>query len=116
MRLVTAVVSAFVVGDIMPHFLRSADFLHFGIFALWSGLGIYMAYVIAGWSALFTERSVDTWSEVSYIKLNRADEVEIAKSEVANRNCLLMGGLGLIGSIGVNVAVAVVATVIASHL
>ena len=113
-RLVTVAVSVGGMSEIMPHFIheKDSDFLHFGLFSMWAGLAVYAAYLLAGWSARFAEISVDSWTNVSYIKLNRADELEVAKSKEANRNHILKGGLGLVGAVCVNVAVELLAVLI----
>jgi hypothetical protein len=102
----------------MPHIIRANEpnLLRFGRFLLWAGLAMYVAYTLVGWSAKITEFSIDRWTEVSYIKLNRGDELEISRNANENRTCIRKAVLGLAGTGLVNVGVKVVAALIVSWL
>lgn len=58
----------------------------------------------------------DSWSEVSYIKLNRGDEIEIAKNQKENRHHLLKGVCGGLGMVGVDVVAKLTATIVVSYV
>jgi hypothetical protein len=73
------------------------------------GLGIYAAYKLAWWSAKYAELAVDSWSTISYIQLNRGDDIEIANSTRANRNNLIKGACGVLGTVVVNIAATIIA-------
>lgn len=75
-----------------------------------------MAYTLAGWSAMYAERAVDSWSDVSYIKLNRGDEIEIAKSARENRNYLIRGAFGGVGTVIVAITAKVIAALAVGYL
>jgi hypothetical protein len=47
--------------------------------------------------------AIESWSEVSYIKLNRGDEIEIAKSHKDNRYHLVKGICGGLGMVVVDI-------------
>ncbi|QBR71829.1 hypothetical protein CU048_11740 [Beijerinckiaceae bacterium] len=114
----TAIIVVILVIDILPHFIggSGSNFLQFSRFFLFSGLGVYVAYTLAGWSASYAERAVDKWTELSYIKFNRGDEIEITKSTRENRFHLIKGALGVVGAVVVDIAAKFIAATAAEYL
>jgi hypothetical protein len=112
-RLITIIIVSIFIMDVAPHFVGGAQttFLQFGRFVLCSGVGISAAYMLALWSATYAERSVDYWSEVSYIKFDRGDEIAIDKNSRANRKNLFKSVLGVTGTALVNIIAKVIAAV-----
>jgi hypothetical protein len=112
-RFTTVVIVVFIILHIIPHFISAdgSDFLQFSRVSLYCGLGIYAAYALAGWSGRYAEYAVDHWSTISYIKLNRGDEIEIAKSETENRKHLIKGAVGVAGAVVVDIAAKVIAAI-----
>jgi len=92
------------------------NLLNLAQFFLWSGLGVYVAYTLAGWSTSFAEMAIDSWSEVSYIKLNRGDEIEIAKIQKENRGHLLKGICGGLGMVVVDIVAKLTATIVIGYV
>jgi hypothetical protein len=76
---------------------------------------VYVAYTLAGWSTSFAELAVDSWSEISYIKLNRGDEIEIARIQKENRGHLLKGICGALGMVVVDIAAKVTALIVMGY-
>lgn len=113
-RFATAIFVTLIVMSILPHVIsaRETNLLNLAQFFLWSALGVYMAYTLAGWSTSFAEMAIDSWSEVSYIKLNRGDQIEIAKNQKENRGHLLKGACGGLGMLIVDVVAHVTATIV----
>ena len=101
----------YLVINMLPHFIvgSQSDLLQFGRFILYSFLGIYVAYVFAGWSSTFAERAVDQWTSLSYIKFNRGDEREIEKSTRQNKKHLIKGGIGIAATFVVDVVAKIIA-------
>jgi hypothetical protein len=117
-RFVAVIVVTLIVLSILPHFITQEEnsFLRLAKFLLWSALGTYVAYTLAGWSAFFAEMAIDSWSEISYIKLNRGDEIEIAKNQRENRHHLLRGVCGGLGTIGVDIVAKLAAMAAVSSI
>jgi hypothetical protein len=117
-RFVTVIIVVVLIIGILPHFISvdGSNFFQFSRFLLFSGLGIYAAYTLAWWSAVYAERAVDDWSDVSYIKLNRGDEIEIAKSARENRNHLIKGAFGVVGTVIVAITAKVIAAIAVEYL
>ena len=115
-RLATAIMMTFLIAKLLPMYIHAdgGNFLRFGRFFLYSGLGIYAACMLAGWSASYAEYAVDSWSSISYIKFNRGDENEITKSAAENRKHLIRGALGVAGMVIVNVVANVIVWALAS--
>ncbi len=111
-RFGTAIIVTFIVMSILPHFITrgEASLLLLAQFFLWSALDTYVAYTLAGWSTFFAEMAIDSWSEISYIRLNRGDEIEIAKNLKENRYHLLKGVCGGLGMIVVDIVAKLTAT------
>jgi hypothetical protein len=116
-RFVTAVIVTFIVMSILPHFITAKETSLFNLaqFFLWSTLGVYVAYTLAGWSTSFAELAIDSWSEVSYVKLNRGDEIEIAKNLRENRGHLLKGICGALGMVVVDIAAKLTALIVIGY-
>jgi hypothetical protein len=117
-RSATVIIVTLIVIGIMPHFTGKdeIDLLRLAKFLLWSALGTYVAYTLAGWSTFFAEMAIDSWSEVSYIKLNRGDEIEIARNQRENRNHLLKGLCGGLGTLAVDLVAKLTATAVGSYI
>jgi hypothetical protein len=117
-RFVTAIIVTLMVMSILPHFITQSEtsLLLLAKFLLWSALGTYVAYTLAGWSTFFAEMAIDSWSEVSYIKLNRGDEIEIAKNQKENRHHLLKGVCGGLGVVSVDIVAKLTATFVVSYV
>jgi hypothetical protein len=75
-----------------------------------------LAYTLAGWSTFYAEMAIESWSEVSYIKLNRGDEIEIAKSHKDNRYHLVKGICGGLGMVVVDIAAKLTAAVAVDYM
>jgi hypothetical protein len=117
-RFATAIFVTFIVMGILPHFVKpdQIDLLVLSQFFLWSALGIFVAYTLAGWSTFFAEMAIDSWSEISYIKLNRGDDIEIAKSQRDNRFHLLKSVCGGLGMVGVDLAAKLTAAIAVTYI
>jgi hypothetical protein len=111
-RVATVIIVTLIVLNILPHFITAAEInlLRFSEFFLWSGLGVFVAYALAGWSGFYAEVAIDGCSELSFIKLNRGDEIEIAKSQKDNRFHLIKGVCGGLGMVIVDIAAKFTAT------
>jgi hypothetical protein len=107
----TAIVVTVLAAGVLPHFMNGIEtsVLQFGQFFLWAGLTMYLAYMLAGWSGIFAEYAVDRWDELSYIKINRGDDIEIDKNARDNRMCLIKGAIGTAGTLLVDIAAKIVA-------
>jgi hypothetical protein len=75
-----------------------------------------VAYTLAGWSTSFAEIAIDCWSEISYVKLNRGDELEIAKIQRENRGHLLKGTFGGLGMIAIDIVAKLTATIVVGYV
>jgi hypothetical protein len=117
-RFATAVIVTFIVMSILPYFIsaKETNLLNLAQFFLWSALGVYVAYTLAGWSTSFAELAIDSWSEVSYIKQNRGDEIEIAKNQRENRGHLLKGICGGLGMVVVDIVAKLTATIVVGYV
>jgi hypothetical protein len=117
-RFGTAIFVTFIVMSIVPHVINATEtsLLNLAQFFLWSALGVYVAYTLAGWSTSFAEMAIDSWCEVSYIKLNRGDQIEIGKNQRENRGHLLKGICGGLGLISVDIVAKVTASVVIGYL
>jgi hypothetical protein len=117
-RFATAIIVTFIVLGILPHFIVQGEtnLLILAQFFLWSALGTYVAYTLAGWSTFFAEMAIDSWSEVSYIRLNRGDEIEIAKNQKENRYHLFKGICGGLGIVVVDIVAKLTATFVISYI
>jgi hypothetical protein len=60
--------------------------------------------------------AIDSWSEISYIKLNRGDDIEIAKSQRDNRFHLLKGVCGGLGMVVVDLAAKLTAAIAVTYI
>jgi hypothetical protein len=116
-RFATAIVVTLIVLSILPQFIiqGEANLLILAQFFLWSALGTYIAYTLAGWSTFYAEMAIDSWSEVSYVRLNRGDEIEIAKNQKENRHHLLKGVCGALGMVIVDIAAKLTATFVVGY-
>ena len=59
--------------------------------------------------------AIDSWSEVSYVRLNRGDEIEIAKNQKENRYHLLKGVCEALGMVIVDIAAKLTATFVVGY-
>jgi hypothetical protein len=116
-RFATAILVTSIVMSILPHVIsaKETDILNLAQFFLWSALGVYVAYTLAGWSTSFAEMAIDSWSEISYIKLNRGDQIEIAKIQRENRGHLLKGICGGLGMVIIDIVAKVTATIVVGY-
>jgi hypothetical protein len=117
-RFSTGIIVTFIIMFLLPKFIQSnqVNLLIFSQFFVWSGLGIFVAYTLAGWSSFFAEMAIDSWSEISYIKLNRGDDIEIAKCQKDNRFHLLKASGGGLGMVVVNIAAKVTASIVVAYI
>jgi hypothetical protein len=117
-KFATATIVTLIVASILPRFVNAKETSLFNLaeFFLWSALGVYVAYTLAGWSTFFAETAIDSWSEISYIKLNRGDEIEIAKIQSENRAHLLRGICGGVGMVLVDIAAKLTATLAVGYI
>jgi len=117
-RFATVIAVTLIIMGISPRFIGAGEsnLLMFGQFFLWSALGIFVAYTFAGWSTFYAEMAIDSWSEVSYIKLNRGDELEISKSQRDNRFHLVKGICGCLGMVVVDIVAKLTATFVATYV
>jgi hypothetical protein len=117
-RFATAVIVTLLVMSMLPHFVTAKEpsLLSLAQFFLWSALGVYVAYTLAGWSTSFAEIAIDCWSEISYVKLNRGDELEIAKIQRENRGHLLKGMCGGLGMIAIDIVAKLTATIVVGYV
>ena len=113
-RLATAIVLTLIAVGVLPQFVGSGQqsLLEFGRFFMLAGLGIHVAYRLAGWSSDVVELAIDRWSTISYININRGDSIEIDNVTRSNRRHLLMGIFGVVGTVGLDVAAKIIADVI----
>lgn len=114
-RFATAVIVAFLLVALLPYFVQkgATDLLTFGRFLGYSLVGTYIAYTLANWSAGFIETSLDHYSELSFLKLTKGDEIEIAKAEKSNTFAIVKGVGGLLMTICVSIATKVVVNYLA---
>lgn len=113
----TAIFATALVASALPHFLSDkSSLLLFGQVLTYGALAIFIAYSLAGWSSRVIENAVDRWSPVSYVKLNKGDEIEISNYETANRKNYIKGVLGLISAIGLQVFYKVITTFITNNI
>jgi hypothetical protein len=112
-RFITGIVMVWVLIRILPYVINETrgDFLHFARFFLYGGLAIYAAYMIAGWLGIYAEGAMDSWSTLSYIKINRGDEREVERSVNENRTHLIKGAAGLTGVVIMDVIAKVIAEI-----
>ena len=115
-RFLTAVAATFLAIEVYPTFVSAdhGDLAIFGKFALFAGLGIYVAYTLAGWTGRYVEHALDRWSEVSFLRLNKGDEAEIRKSIQENRLTLVKAVVGIISTLSVSVITKIIASLIIS--
>ena len=94
-KFITAIFATFLVVKTLPHFLSSdqPNLLLFGQIFSYASISVFSAYCIAGWFARVLESSIDRWTPLSFVKLNKGDDVAIAASEEANRNNIIKGGV-----------------------
>jgi hypothetical protein len=117
-RFATAVIVTLIVIGLLPHFVsaKETSLLNLAQFFLWSALGVFVAYTLAGWSTSFAEMAIESWSEISYIKLNRGDEIEIAKIQKENRGHLIKGLCGGLGMVLVDIIAKLTATIVIGYV
>lgn len=113
----TAIFTLIIIAELLPHYMRDKDLdlTSFGTFLIYSGTGIYFAYALAGWCADFAEYSIDRWSDLAFVKLNRADDILITASNSGGKLRLIKSVVGLIGSISVSVAAKAASSYISNH-
>ena len=113
-RFATAVFVAFLVIALLPRFIAqgTTDLLVFGQFMGYAILVTYAAYTLAGWSAAFIENSLDRWTELSYLKLTKGDELEIAKAVKNNRFAVAKGIGGFVLTVCVSLATKIIANIL----
>jgi hypothetical protein len=63
---------------------------------------------LANWTASFIERSLDQYSELSFLKLTKGDEIEIEKAHNSNKFAIAKGIGGFVLTISVSIATKIV--------
>lgn len=110
-RFATAVFVALLLVALLPHFVvqGNTDLLTFGRFLGYGLIATYVSYTLANWAAGFIETSLDHYSELSFLKLTKGDEIEIEKAERSNKFAIAKGIGGFVLTICVSIATKIVA-------
>lgn len=110
----TTIIAVVIVIQVYPRFVSAERFNlgNLGTFALVAGLGIYVAHTLAEWCGDYVEYSLDRWSELSYLKLNKGDEAEIRKSMKENRWYLVRASIGFVCTLSISVVTKIIASAI----
>lgn len=113
-RFITSIFVAFLLINLLPHYVtkESIDLLIFGQFIGYSLIATYTAYTLANWFAGFIESSLDHYSELSYLKLTKGDEIEISAAEKSNNFVIAKGVAGFM----LTILVSVISKIIVSYL
>jgi hypothetical protein len=77
---------------------------------------IYGAYVLSSWIGEYSEHKIDNWYPLSYLKFNKADEIEIEKYTNKNRKSIVHSGFSIIAGLCTSVIVKLIAAVLYSFL
>jgi hypothetical protein len=104
-RFCTAMIVGFIILKLLPKYVSSelVDLLSFGSFLGYSLLVVYAATTLAGWAAQFIESSVDSYTELSYLKLTNGDEIEIVDATSNNRDSIIKAVLAFLFTIFISV-------------
>lgn len=110
-RFSTALFVALLLVALLPHFVAqgNTDLLTFGRFLGYGLITTYVSYTLANWAAGFIETSLDHYSELSFLKLTKGDEIEIEKAENSNKFAIAKGIGGFVLTICVSIATKIVA-------
>ena len=104
-RLIITVLSIVIIAYITPayfnHIGNSIDnnMISFGVYILASSGLIYAFNTFALWIGQYTERRIDRWSALSYLKINKADEKEITNILRGNKSTLIKALFGCVSLI-----------------
>lgn len=110
-RFATAVFVALLLVALLPHFVAqgNTDLLTFGRFLGYGLITTYVSYTLANWAAASIETSLDHYSELSFLKFTKGDEIEIEKAKKSNNFAIARGIGGSVLTICVSIATKIVA-------
>jgi hypothetical protein len=77
---------------------------------------VYSTYVLSSWIGEYSENMVDRWSPLSYLKFNKADELEIQKYRGKNSRSIIKAVFGFIFTLGLSVLTKIIASLIISRM
>lgn len=113
-RFATAVFVGVLLVTLLPNFIEegSSDLLTFGRFLGYSLIATYISYSLANWSAGLIEASLDKYSELSFLRLTKGDEIEIAKAEKNNKFAIAKG----LGGFVLTIFVSIISKLVTNYL
>jgi len=74
------------------------------------------AFIVSGWLGAYSESKIDEWSPLSYLKFNKADELEIARYKKKNRNSILKSLFGFFAALLTSILTKILASIIINYL
>lgn len=114
LQFLTAIFVSWLVISLIPKFVIPGDYDLFAAvnFSAVAMLGIYVSTKVAGFLGGQIEVALDSWSELSYLKITRGDEQEIKLASHANGWAAAKAVLAFVATIALNVIAKVIANVI----
>ncbi|MDQ4122760.1 MAG: hypothetical protein M3209_15085 [Acidobacteriota bacterium] len=73
---------------------------------------LFASFQLANWMGKVSERGIDSFSELSYVKLNRGDEKEIKIAERKNQHYILKA----IGGVTATLIFGIISSLIADYI
>jgi hypothetical protein len=115
-RFGTTLFAAFLVVTLIPRVIPpgSTDLALFARALTFSLLGVYVARTVAGWCSALIETALNRWTELSYIKITKGDEIAIERAKKQDRWSVAKGVGGFLLTFCTSLATKIIANKLVS--